>query len=354
MKLIKQLNSNIKNITIVEDDGGAVASGAIAATPYNMLSTMITRPTKHPKIIKYGTVPYKSFKQNKKSKLADIFHVLESEFGPDMGNKNFDSVDVLSKLKNLQSKESVEYKNTVTFGLVDTNDKTIRVTIPKDQSSSFEQDLQHFMGEYSENQSPPEIAEILFKLKDRYNIINVEWPKVEEDEESSTLNPEDQQSDTGDMNEEIPMEEPLEEPSTDKTTDLLNQVIDMMKADAEARKAEAHARESEAKAKQADAARHQAMARVSQEEQLLDMEAFQKQEKEQEKEAKRLAQLAKWKRDMSDYDEDKVAPERPQYDFLPGEENEEYQAIKYGKKPKPKFTGKVQPADIAKFIMSKR
>lgn len=391
MNLIKTLNSLPTPIT-EEAAGGAVGAGAIATTTMPLFQTMVKRNISHPRIIKFANSPKP--KKNKKPKLGirEKFHMME-DLSPDRTNANFDASEVIAKLKSLEDKESVDYKDTVTFGLVDTNGNIVKVTIPKDQSSGFEQDIQHFMGEYEESDQTPEIAEILFNLKNHYTIVNVEWPDVEEDQEdsASTLKL------GGDEGEDLPGDgdlPPGEEggmpgeegmpggelpaeggASTDSVTSLLTQVIDMMKTDADARKAEAQAREAEFKTRQAVAARDQAMARVKQEEQMLDMEEYNKSKKEREKEAKRLAQLAKWKHDVSTGKTEERPAQEPSYDFLPGEESEEYARLGsysqeeeevrgYPSYPKPKqafptqrgvkeMRGKVSPADIAKFITSR-
>jgi hypothetical protein len=139
---------------------------------------------------------------------------------------------------------------------------------------------------------------------------------------------------------------------TSQVQDLLKQVIDMMSKDAEARKSEAQAREAEANTRQAGAARDHAMAKVKQEEQFLDMDAYDKNQKAKDKEAKRLAQLARWKHQMKSGENDSRPAQEPQYDFLPGEENEEV----FSKYQQPKIRptgGKVSASDIAKFIANR-
>lgn len=395
MNLIKEINSLTQSTTpILEDAGTVVTANSIAASPLPLISNIIKRPMSDtsPKVINFGSKRYKPKSKNKLSdfNLKSLFKVVES-LGPDKGTEGVDTTGIISKLKNLENKESVDYRDTVTFGLVDSNDGTVKVTVPRDQSAGFEQDLHHFLGAYSESDPSPEIAEVLFKLKNNYHIINVEWPESMEDaEESSEYDPKNPKSEEGDEfpseeggeGDEFPGEEggeldqsaPMDTGSTDKVTDLLTQVIDMMKADADARKSEAQAREAEAKTHQAKAAREQAMARVKQEEQFLDMDSYQKNQKEKDKEAKRLAQLAKWKHDLANDKENTRPAQEPQYDFLPGDENEEYAKLgrRYRHIEDEEYTsrshtptklqpqqsnkvvrGKVHPSDIAKFIMSR-
>lgn len=395
MELIKSLNKLPK---LNEDGaGGAVGAGAVAGAAMPLFSTLVKRnlPSQpHPRIIKFADTfkPKKGKKSKPKLGIREAFDTIFEDLSPDRTNSNFDQSEVIAKLKSLEDKESVDYKDTVTFGLVDTNGDIVKVTIPKDQSSGFEQDIQYFMGEYEESDQTPEIAEILFNLKNHYTIVNVEWPEVEEDAEdsASTL-----QVDAGNQGEELPGAEGGEElpgmdggeampgaeggteANTDSVTSLLTQVIDMMKTDADARKAEAQAREAEFKTRQAVAARDQAMARVKQEEQMLDMDEYNKSKKEREKEAKRLAQLAKWKHDVASGKDEERPAQEPNYDFLPGDENEEYARLGYKSQEEEEIRssyypsarpikqafptqrgvkemrGKVSPTDIAKFITSR-
>jgi hypothetical protein len=390
MELIKTLNS-LPIQTNEDSASGATSGGAIAVSSMPLFASLVKRtlPT-HPRVIKIANQLEPKKPQKNKLGISEAFHVLE-DLSPDRNNQNIDTSEILSKLKSLEDKEAVNYKDTVTFGLVDNNGGIVKVSIPKDQSTSFEQDIQHLMGEYDESEPTPEIAEILFNLKNNYTIVDVQWPDIEEDAEdsASTLEPSqeggEQLPGEGDQmpgaegdqmpgaeGDQMPGAEAGSEPGIESVTSLLTQVIDMMKTDADARKAEAQAREAEFKTRQSMAARDQAMARVKQEEQMLDMDEYNKSKKDREKEAKKLAQLAKWKHDVtSGKDQDRPAQE-PSYDFLPGDDNEDYAKLgdNYSSSeeeervyrqptmhPRPsgiqKVAGKVAPSDIAKFIMNR-
>lgn len=369
MDLIKKLNTLPP--TLAEDAAGSsVGAGSIGAVGLPLFAKLVNRTkTASPRLIKYGSVPVTK-KTKKGIGLKEAFASVHEDFpSPKSAADNFDSGDVISKLKSLENKESTDYRDTVSFGLVDANGGIVKVTVPSDQGQSFEQDIQHFLGDTDEAESAPEIAEVLFKMKDRYTIITVDWPQVEEDqEEGQLLDPTTGEAQPGD---EVPPAEgelgaegeqvgdelggaPAQDTGSVET--LLTQVIDMMRADADARKAEAQAREAEAKTKQAGAAREQAMARVKQEEQFLDMDEYDKNKRTEEKEAKRLAQLAKWKHNMANNDE--LPAQKPQYDFLPGEEDEELFRSPSPSRPQHPnkgavVRGRVSPADVAKYILDR-
>lgn len=363
MNLIQKLNS--KQLIKEEAAGGAVGAGSIAATPMVLLGSLIKRnKPKTPKVIKFTNPNPTTNVEYKKIGIKECFYKLHEA---ESSKENFDASGIVAKLKSLETREDTDVKDTSTFGLVDNNGQIIKVTVPSDQATSFEQDIQHFMSDRDESEQAPEIAEVLFKMKDRYTIVNVEWPKVEEDAEEGQELQDGAEGMEMDPNAEgMPPEGdlPLDDTGmgagadTGGVEDLLSQVISMMTADADARKAEAQAREAEAKTKQANAARDQAMSRVKQEEQFLDMDDYTKNQKNKEKEAKRLAQLSKWKHDMSNGKIEDLPAQEPQYDFLPGEENEEIfnspQKLKQQLSNKGSaIRGKVSPTDVAKYILNR-
>lgn len=374
MNLIQQLNSYTPTPIVNEDGaGGCTGAGGIASASMPLFSTIVKRTTPistTPRVIKYSNADERKRKIKNKKILGirEAFYALSEDMEGTDNDPKFNPTEVISKLKSLENKESVDYRDTSTFGLIDSNNAVVRITIPTEQAEGFEQDIQHFLSDRDEAEKAPEIAEILFKMKDRYTIVNVEWPQVEEDaEESQELV--DQQGAEGGAEgmpgaegipgaEEPPLAGPEPSGDTGQVTDLLAQVISMMTADAEARKSEAQAREAEANTRQAGAARDQAIARVKNEEQFLDMDEHNKNQKAKEKEAKRLAQLSKWKHDMAKGNDESRPAQEPQYDFVPGEEEEETLS-----KPQPLTTqlpnkgstirGRVEPSDIAKYIMSR-
>lgn len=361
MNLIQKLNS--KQLIKEEAAGGAVGAGCIAATPMVLIGSLIKRNIpKTPKVIKFTNPNPTSKVEYKKIGIKESFYKLHEA---ESSKENFDASGIVAKLKSLETREDTDVKDTSTFGLVDSTGQIIKVTVPSDQATSFEQDIQHFMSDRDESEQAPEIAEVLFNMKDRYTIVNVEWPNVEEDaEEGQELQDGTEGMDVDPNAEGMPPEGELPPgdmgmgADTGGVEDLLSQVISMMTADADARKAEAQAREAEAKTKQANAARDQAMSRVKQEEQFLDMDDFTKNQKNKEKEAKRLAQLSKWKHDMGSGKIENLPAQEPQYDFLPGEENEEIfnspQKLKQQLSNKGStIRGKVSPTDVAKYILNR-
>jgi hypothetical protein len=377
MSLLKTTNDNI----LREDGaGGSVGGGAVAAFAMPLFTSLVQRTTSPaPKVIKYS-----KRKKEKKNNLGirEAYYQL-SENDPTVATNSFDTTNVIAKLKSLESKEKTDAKDTTTFGLEDDNGGLVRVTIKNDQAADFEKALQAYMSDVEDDEEIPEIAEMLFDLKDRFDIVDVVWPDVVEDEEQEQgLEGQPTGGDAaagGEVDLGLGGAEGAEgaeggldggadlanlggaEGSEDagSTKDLLTQVIDMMKADAEARKAEARAKEAEAKGREAEAMTHQANSKVKQEEQMLDMDSYYKSQKDEGKEAKRLAQLARWKHEMGDEggdegssDESMSMPQRG------GHEEEEIirGPAKIAKQPPRKgstIRGRVHPHDIAEFILGR-
>lgn len=365
-----------------EAAGAAVGGGAVAAFSTPLFASLVKRSiTTTPTLSPYAKTKSKKAKNNKEKGLG-----LKEAFD-DMGgmagaggeaggtqsttstpiSKNADTSGVIAKLKDLEHREKEDFRDTTTFGLEDEHGGLVRVVVKTEQAPQFEEALQTFLSQDSEEDRPLEISEILFKLKDQFDIVDVVWPDVEEDEEEDTMmggEPpmgDDMAGAEGEMPSgaegEMP---PATEPAADPAS-MLTQVLDMMKADAEARKADAEARKAEAKAKEADMIIGQTMSKVKQEEQYLDMEAYNKAKKEEERETKRLAQLAKWKHDVAREGGD-IGSEEPGFvddsmDQQRAPEEEERSYIRPAPKHKPvraATTGaRVSPGDVANFILNR-
>lgn len=218
----------------------------------------------------------------------------------------FDTQEVVSKLQSAEKSSEVN-KDTVAFGLEDDQGNVVKVYVREEQAEDFE----HALGIALENDTTtqPEIAEILFELREKFDIVDVVWPQIPEDEEQEAEAPEGEggleglEGPEGELGDEEPGEGEMvaDEDMADETgaESALQAVIDMMKADAEARKAEAEARKAEAQAREAGHANQAAEAKIKKEEEVLDMEDFYGKGKEEDEEAKRLAKLAKYRHDLA-------------------------------------------------------
>lgn len=245
-------------------------------------------------------------------------------------DETFDSADVISKLKNAEQKADHEEDSTG-FALEDEDGNIVKVFVAADQAKDFEGALGAALAgededdeEAGDNENTSlEIAEVLFGLKDRFTIIDVEWPNIEEDEEEEVDQVEGEPAEGGDAEGDLDpdieggegeddgmeaalqggeeggledMEGGMEE---DPTASALDKVIDLLKAQADAQTAEANAKEAEANAEEAKHNASAAEAKVKQEEEVLDMEAYYDDQKKLDKESKQLSKLAKYKHETA-------------------------------------------------------
>jgi len=250
--------------------------------------------------------------------------------GVDHGKNDFDASDVLSKIDSAQKQETMN-DDTTAFGLEDDEGNLVKVFVKTDQAEEFENTLASMLAGQladggdpdAENVGGKEIAEVLYELKDKFDIVDVEWPGVEtdEEEEQEVVDPAQggaapagpdgapaagpEGGDPAAGGEELSLgdeegdleglgDEEGDMEADDDAKSALQAVIDVMKADAEAKMADANAREAEARAKEAEYSAQGAAHKVKREEQVYDMEAAEKDEKSRKKEGEQQAKLARF------------------------------------------------------------
>jgi len=254
--------------------------------------------------------------------------LMQEALGVDYGKTDFDSSDVLSKIDAAQKREYMN-DDTTAFGLEDDQGNLVKVYVKNDQAEDFENQLAMMLAgqqsDENEEANAKEIAEIIHELKDKYDIVDVEWPGIEGDEEEEQevvgdaaggaagleggagvggdaggaggeldLEGGDEGGDDLSLGDEEVGDEGDMTAGDDEAKSALQSVIDVMKADAEAKLADAEARTAEARAKEAEYSGQAAGARARQEEQVYDMEAAEKDEKERGKSAEQQAKLARF------------------------------------------------------------
>lgn len=319
--------------------------------------------------VEVGELPSQRKKQANTPK-RKLFSGINEEVNTSGANVSpFDYQDVLSKLDQAVKTAGERKENVAVFGLEDDEGKIVKVYVDKEEAQKFEDTLAVMLADnntvFADEDEPKtgqEIAEILYKLKDQFNIRDIEWGTIEGDEEEETevgdgeLGGMEGEADSGEDAEGLDGEEGLEgedgelDPLADDAagddeavaSSALQSVIDMMKADSSARQAEAEARKSEADAIIAKNANAAAQSKVAKEEDLLDMQTAEKAKKDAKKEAETLAKLAKYKKEVGsagdaveidgedgaedfDPDEDAADPDLD-FDVEPNEENEEESA----------------------------
>jgi hypothetical protein len=308
--------------------------------------------------------------------------------------------DVLSRLRGMEGKYSNNLnkaRDYVTYGVEDDEGNVMKVTVGKDVAAEFEVVLANELAEresdvMGSSQAKISMAELLFNLKDRFRIVDVEFPTIPTDavydaDRASKGGPEsdptniqstDQVPDNGGMDDmgmggdmdtgmgaggdmgmgpeggeddlppaasprNAPMNlddvEDIDDQSTpgsnllsqnsgaatgaddmgmgpeasmeddsdmatefgdeDDTGSILDKVMKMLTAQAEAQTAQANAEAEKARAEQAKASNEALRATMEKEEQLAGIEAQMERAKEQNKEAKRISDIARFKVDQA-------------------------------------------------------
>lgn len=343
MRLNRKVSKETKISRPLSEDGaaGGTGGGAIAAAPSSLFGQkkMIKRlkTTKIP-VIKYANDSRKMYEGKLPVKKMTL-----REFAEKPGATNgFDPADVVSKLQSAEKENNFNQKS-VPFGMEDDNGNTVKVYVRPEQADDFENALASMVKDSANSEQ--EIAEILFKMKDSFDIIHVDWGTLpaEDEGEDLTLNGEggagageqlpggeppagDEDLTAGGMEggepgaEETPPgpEEisPPEEGGEGAVQSSLAAVIDMLKADAEARTAEANAKAKQAEAEQARYAAQIADSKMRSEVEVLDMEDWNKRKEEEKKEAKKLAGLARYRHEQASSTMNDAS--KAQYNRVPG------------------------------------
>ena len=316
---------------IFNEDFGATSAGAIASNRGNLFGQR-SKPMKRI-IDDTGEVPVIKFKNDsrklksyKRKGLMYSFGQFLSQNMPNPMSENFNLSDALSKISNATKQNSLPKHETVQFGLEDDKGGIIKVYIDSEQANEFEKALQQ---QLQQDMKKIEIAELLFSLRDEFNIVNIVWPKIYDDaveeEEQKQDSPEqsmeqefDDTSNDENPDDKIPEEDlgahsagendiPVGDlKSQDQVGDFsqddqkatLSSILAMLSADAEAKKAEADAKAAEARAKEAEAMARAAEAKIKSEEQILDMEVYNKKSTQEKNETRKLAKLAQYRHQL--------------------------------------------------------
>lgn len=362
MSLLKQVVKTYRQDELIKESaaGGAVSAGAVAGFRDRFFGG---EKKKKKKVLR--------------RKLPGSYHYI----GENIEDEKFDSADVISKLKKAERRATHE-DDTKGFALEDDEGRIVKVYVSADQAEDFEHALGAALSGDPDSESEIEgastsleIAEVLFNLKDRFTIVDVDWPSIEEDEEQEVEAPEGELPE-GDS--EGPLEGDIEGEGdeTDMEAALqaddemggemgggpdmegaLTSIIDLLKSQADAQKAEAQAREAEANAEEAKYNAAAAEAKVKKEEEVLDMEAYYDEQGKKEKEAKQLAKLAKWKHETAQKASNELKGDAGEFSMPEkSEENEEIGDVWHKKN---KFTygpdinkdKNLQPGEFIKYLL---
>lgn len=266
-------------------------------------------------------------------------------------NEAFDIESVFSRLSSLEKAGQPKPSEGTTFGIEDDNGNLMKVTVRADQATDFEAEVATYLADIKANiagmpaakdSSDVSMAELLFKMKDKFDIIDVEFPTIPTDviynadkASYSAATPEVDMGDMGDMGDDGTEQQPADNPMdpldltdfedtesqpeiggagigdeelgdaesvedfADETEgessegSILNKVIDMLKSQAEAETEKHRAEQEKARAEQARYTAQATQFAMKDEEEKLRYELEIEEEKRREKEARRMADMAK-------------------------------------------------------------
>lgn len=243
------------------------------------------------------------------------------------------------KLRNVQRTQDQD-DTTSAFAFEDEDGHLVKVYVPKDKAEEFKEALGQMLDDAERNEQ--EIAEVIYKLHQNFDIVNVEWCEgsIPEDEEvpqdpnAPVQNSEDAENkgfpetdpEKGDVTaaeqgspDEVSGEGGPEmtagaddvdvNAETDKVG-LLDKVLSLLQARTDADRAKADAEKAKADVEASKVAAQAAAHYASSQEEILDMENFNKRQQEQKREATLQSKLIRYRHDLRKQDssdlEDKI------------------------------------------------
>ena len=146
---------------------GAISTGSVAGARGSLFGSVVSRkPLNNTKI---GVIKYKKLANwNGYKKIHEADNA-----------SSFSAIDVISKL-NAAEKHNDMQKDAVVYGIESDDGSITKVYIAKDQDTEFKRALDSYLQDVHDKK---DIAEILFNLRNTFNILHVEWPPIPEDEE---------------------------------------------------------------------------------------------------------------------------------------------------------------------------
>lgn len=314
---MSKLRDIFENISAGATGAGSVAGyrGALFVGHQTRPMPPIDQVTMSP----YATTPNPFTRKKKPMKVKKLVAVKESQ--------DFDTVTT-SALKDLlrnKQRDSELRDTTEVFALEDSDGAIVKVYVKKDQAEDFKRAIETALAD--EDEQSKEIAEILFDLHKGFEIVSVDWGKgsIPEDEEvKNSVDAEEQgfpdTEELGDVEAELQGDadqasaegddfgaeiggDDLGAPAPDvdgqiDQTKMLNQIISLLQAQADAQRAQADAAKAKADVEAAEAAARAAAQYSSYQEEVMDMENYNKRQQEERRENQIQAKLLRYRHDL--------------------------------------------------------
>jgi len=192
--------------------GGAVSAGAVAVRTDNRGREDYPTQKRDVGLLK--------FLQRNNRKIANGLNMKEIKTPFSISLKENVSLDqIYSKLSGIQNQSRMHEDNTQTYGVEDDEGNLMKLTVRGDQQEEFETALAQELAEIEEYKMTGRsghggnvsMAEVLYNLKQNFDIVNVEFPEIpkdkvynadkvsEPDEMDTTLSPKPEQSSEDDL-----------------------------------------------------------------------------------------------------------------------------------------------------------
>lgn len=236
--------------------------------------------------------------------------VITEAAGDDDMKSHVDAIN--AQVDNALRQSEVDHPTEISvFGLQDDSGNVIKVTVARSDGPDFENALANLL---ADNESGKEVAEIIYILQQQFEVLDVDWnQEIEGDEEPivEADGDDDEQPLDGEPSVELPTEggdaeatdlpdagelTPEEPPvDTASTIDLIQSVIDLLKQETEARAASVAVDKARAESELADVEHNKLNQEIAQHQEIADMEQSEEIEREETKQNRLVARLAKFR-----------------------------------------------------------
>lgn len=233
-----------------------------------------------------------------------------------------------SALRNVQRKEQIQ-DTTTAFAFEDDEGHLVKVYVPKEKAEDFKEALGAMLDEAEREDL--EIAEVIYKLHQQFDIVNVEWCEgaIPEDEEVADPNAPVQNNNDAEQKgmpqsdpeapvdaaaqgtpDEVSADVGAEDPamSADMSMDdvndevgkveLLDKVLSLLQSKTDAERAKAEAEKAKADVEASKVAAQAAAHYASSQEEIMDMENYNKRQQEDKREATLQSKLIRYRHDL--------------------------------------------------------
>lgn len=249
-----------------------------------------------------------------------------------LGLDNITTASLKDLLRSKQRDKELR-DSTEVFALEDGDGAIVKVYVKRDQADDFKKTIENLLAD--EEVADKELAEVLYDLHQQFDIVSVEWgegaiPEDEEkvensvdaqakgfpdtdelgDVEAETQGTPDESSaaaadlDQGDGDADLDIDvegDSASVPDLDGATDqasLLTQIVGLLKAQVDAQRAQADADKAKADVEAAEAAARAAAQYSTYQEEVMDMENYNKRKQEERRENQIQSKLIRYRHDL--------------------------------------------------------